>query len=129
MGVDQRMLSFALPFLLLLLLHNPPANSESPPEILPFPCENARDHMENFRQTREQVLLKHKSAQWRAYQMKYKFDEMAERQSSLNDRLIQCGDPNSKLQASRLQAEAVGNVEGRGKRRHSGANDCSPFFC
>merc|ERR1712025_1326120 len=89
MGVGPRMLSFALTFLLLLLHHNP-ANSESEPEIIPFSCKRAERWIGNLKQTREQALLKHKSAQWRAYQMKYKSQEMEKRQASLKNSLKEC---------------------------------------
>merc|ERR1712243_240807 len=84
---DPRMLSFALTFLLLLLLHNPPANSLDPdPE-----CQIAETKLGNLKQTREKVLLKYKSAQWRAYQMKYKSQKMEERQASLKNILKERG--------------------------------------
>merc|ERR1712179_369069 len=85
--VGPRMLSFALTFLLLLLFHNPPANSSI---AIDPECEIAETELGNLRQTREKVLLKHKSAQWRAYQMKYKSQKMEERQASLKNILKEC---------------------------------------
>jgi len=85
MGVDPRMLSFALTFLLLLLLNNP-ANSE----FSHGSCKVMRLEMEKLNQTRGQVLKDHKPAELRASQLKYKLQKMEEHQSALKNRVNEC---------------------------------------
>ena len=85
------MLSFALTFLLLLLLHNP-ANAGFP--IDPS-CRLMGLQMEKLNQTRGKVLMEHKFTEFRAYQMKYKFGKMEEKQSALKNRLNECDNGKS----------------------------------
>merc|ERR1711909_243031 len=54
-------------------------------------CKNMRTDMENLKKKREECLLNHKSAKWRAYQMKEKSKAMEKHQSILENRLNMCG--------------------------------------
>merc|ERR1712105_428368 len=85
MGVDPMMHSFALTFLLLLLLHNP-ANAGFPIDS----CMLMRLQMKKLNETRGQVLKDHKPAEFRAYQLKYKLQKMEEQQSALKNRVNEC---------------------------------------
>merc|ERR1711909_64898 len=54
-------------------------------------CKNMRTNIENLKKKREECLLNHKSAKWRAYQMKEKSKAMEKHQSFLENRLNMCG--------------------------------------